>query len=172
MTHVICGSWWQCAPGLISPILAARITSSLDRISGGRASVNVVSGSGSADLEGVSLSHRERYELTHEWLAAFHGAFGPSPVTLVGKHLHIENGKNLLPSVQQPYPPVYFGGSSAAAREVAAKYADVYLSWGERPEELAEKFADVRQRAAIHGRQIRFGLRARNPYAEVRGGLA
>jgi alkanesulfonate monooxygenase len=147
-------------PGLISPILAARITASLDRISGGRASVNVVSGSGSQDLEGLPLSHGERYELTREWLAAFHGAFGRNPVTLVGKHLHVENGKNLLPPVQQPYPPVYFGGSSEAALEVAAAYADVYLSWGERPEELAEKFADVRRRAATYGRQIRFGLRA------------
>jgi alkanesulfonate monooxygenase len=147
-------------PGLISPILAARITSSLDRISGGRASVNVVSGSGRLDLEGLPLSHGERYELTREWLAAFRGAFGKDPVTLVGKHLHIENGKVLLPTVQRPYPPIYFGGSSEVAREVAAEYVDVYLSWGERPEEVGEKLADVRRRAAAHGRSVRFGLRA------------
>jgi alkanesulfonate monooxygenase len=37
---------------------------------------------------------------------------------------------------------------------------DVYLSWGERPEEVAEKFADVRRQAAARGRRVRFGLRA------------
>ena len=63
-------------PGLISPILAARINASLDRISNGRASLNVVSGSGRFDFEGLPLSHEERYELTREWLAAFRGAFG------------------------------------------------------------------------------------------------
>src|SRR5580658_8633448 len=63
-------------PGLISPILAARISASLDRISGGRANLNVVSGSGKFDFEGLPLSHEERYELTREWLAAFRGAFG------------------------------------------------------------------------------------------------
>jgi len=147
-------------PGLISPILAARITASLDRISNGRASLNVVSGSGKSDFEGLPLSHQERYQLTREWLAAFRGAFGSQAVNLKGKHIHVENGKALLPSVQRPYPPVYFGGSSDEARAVAAEFADVYLTWGERPAEVAEKIADVRRQAKQHGRQIRFGLRA------------
>ncbi len=147
-------------PALISPILAARITASLDRISGGRASLNVVSGSGTFDFEGVPLSHQERYALTREWLAAFRGAFGGQPVSLEGQHIHVESGKVLLPSVQRPYPPIYFGGSSEEARAVAAEHVDVYLSWGERREEVAEKFADVRTRAEARGRRVRFGLRA------------
>lgn len=146
-------------PALLSPILAARIAASLDRISGGRASLNVVSGSGTFDFEGVPLSHAERYELTREWLAAFRGAFG-GPVTVKGKHIRVENGKILLPSVQRPHPPIYFGGSSEEARATAAEHADVYLSWGERPEEVAEKFADVRKQAEARGRRVRFGLRA------------
>jgi alkanesulfonate monooxygenase len=147
-------------PGLISPILAARMSASLDRISNGRANFNVVSGSGKFDFEGLPLSHQERYELTREWLAAFRGAFGSDPVNFEGKHIHIENGKALLPSVQRPYPPIYFGGSSDAARSIAAEHVDVYLSWGERPEEVAEKFADVRRQAEARGRRVRFGLRA------------
>ncbi len=147
-------------PALISPILAARITASLDRISGGRASLNVVSGSGKFDFEGVPLSHRERYELTREWLAAFRGAFSDQPVSLDGMHIHVEKGKVLLSSVQRPYPPIYFGGSSEEARAAAAEHVDVYLSWGERPEQVAEKFADVRRQAEARGRRVRFGLRA------------
>jgi alkanesulfonate monooxygenase len=147
-------------PGLISPILAARINASLDRISNGRASLNVVSGSGRFDFEGLPLSHEERYELTREWLAAFRGAFGGDAVNFEGKHVRVENGKALLPSVQRPYPPIYFGGSSEEARAVAAEHVDVYLSWGERPDDVAEKFADVRKQADARGRQVRFGLRA------------
>src|ERR1700691_330863 len=147
-------------PGLISPILAARINASLDRISNGRASLNVVSGSGRFDFEGLPLSHEERYELTREWLAAFRGAFGSDAVNFEGKHVRVENGKALLPSVQRPYPPIYFGGSSEEARAVAAEHVDVYLSWGERPDDVAEKFADVRKQADARGRQVRFGLSA------------
>ncbi len=119
-------------PGLISPILAARISASLDRISNGRANLNVVTGSGKFDFEGLPLSHEERYEVTREWLGAFRAAFGGDAVNVKGKHIHVENGKPLLPSRQRPYPPIYFGGSSDDARSVAAEHVDVYLSWGER----------------------------------------
>ncbi len=98
--------------------------------------------------------------MTREWLAAFRGAFGSEPVNTKGRYVHIENGKALLPSVQRPYPPIYFGGSSDEARRVAAEHADVYLSWGEPPEEVAEKFADIRRQADARGRRVRFGLRA------------
>jgi alkanesulfonate monooxygenase len=42
---------------------------------------------------------------------------------------------------------------------VAARHADVYLSWGEPPAEVAVKIADVRRRAAGEGRTLRFGIR-------------
>jgi hypothetical protein len=58
-----------------------------------------------------------------------------------------------------PIPTVYFGGSSVPALEVAAKHVDVYLTWGEPPAAVAEKIAAVRERAARHGRPLRFGIR-------------
>ncbi len=61
--------------------------------------------------------------------------------------------------VQRPYPPLYFGGSSPAAHRVAARHADVYLTWGERPEAVAAKIIDVKSQAAEHGRTPRFGIR-------------
>lgn len=61
--------------------------------------------------------------------------------------------------MQQPYPPVYFGGSSDAAHDLAAEQVDTYLTWGEPPAEVAKKVADVRARAAKHGRTVRFGIR-------------
>ncbi len=130
-------------PGLISPILAARINASLDRISNGRANLNVVSGSGQFDFEGVPLSHEERYELTREWLEVIRRAFGNDAVNFKGKHIHVEHGRALLPSVQRPYPPIYFGGSSDEARAVAAEHVDVYLSWGERPDTEDEAWREA-----------------------------
>jgi alkanesulfonate monooxygenase len=60
-------------------------------------------------------------------------------------------------------PAIYFGGSSPAAGKVAARHADVYLTWGEPPEAVAEKIAWIRKLAAEEGRDetrpIRFGIR-------------
>lgn len=147
-------------PGLISPLLAARQVTSLDRISGGRASFNIVTGSGRNDLEGLPYTHDERYRLTREWLQVFTALLRGETVKYKGEYLDVENAKSLFNPVQQPYPPIYFGGSSDPARDIAAHYADYYLSWGERPEEMAEKIDDVRQKAERLGRAVQFGLRA------------
>jgi alkanesulfonate monooxygenase len=80
-------------------------------------------------------------------------------VDFEGKHLKVQNAKALYPPVQKPYPPLYFGGSSDAAHDLAAEQVDVYLTWGEPPAAVAEKLADVRERAARHGRTVKFGIR-------------
>ncbi|WP_122857036.1 LLM class flavin-dependent oxidoreductase, partial [Pseudomonas viridiflava] len=65
----------------------------------------------------------------------------------------------LYPPIQKPYPPLYFGGSSDAAHDLAADQVDVYLTWGEPPAAVAQKLADVRERAARKGRTVKFGIR-------------
>ena len=109
--------------------------------------------------DGVFLNHQERYEATDEFLSIWRGLLAGKIVNFTGKHLKIEDGELLFPSVQQPYPPIYFGGSSPTGQEVAVKHADVYLTWGEPVEQVKEKIASVRARAAKEGREVTFGIR-------------
>ena len=74
-----------------------------------------------------------------------------------GEFYTIERARAAYPTTQRP--TIYFGGSSPEAIEVAAEHADVYLTWGERPEQVAEKIERVQRAAARHGRTLRFGLR-------------
>ncbi|WP_295470186.1 FMNH2-dependent alkanesulfonate monooxygenase [uncultured Pseudomonas sp.] len=148
-------------PGIISPTVSARMAATLDRLSGGRLLINVVTG-GDPDEnrgDGVHLSHSERYEVTDEFLRIWRRVLQGEAVDLKGKHLHVENAKALYPPLQKPYPPLYFGGSSEAAHDLAAEQVDVYLTWGEPPAAVAAKLADVRERAARNGRTVKFGIR-------------
>ncbi|SDH02376.1 alkanesulfonate monooxygenase [Pseudomonas flavescens] len=148
-------------PGIISPTVSARMTATLDRLSGGRLLINVVTG-GDPDEnrgDGIHLSHAERYEVTDEFLRIWRRVLQGEAVDFDGKHLKVDNAKALYPPLQRPYPPLYFGGSSEAAHELAAEQLDVYLTWGEPPAAVAEKIADVRARAAKHGRTLKFGIR-------------
>ena len=148
-------------PGIISPTVSARMTATLDRLSGGRLLINVVTG-GDPDEnrgDGIHLSHSERYEVTDEFLRIWRRVLQGESVNFEGKHFKVENAKALYPPVQKPYPPLYFGGSSDAAHDLAAEQLDVYLTWGEPPAAVAEKIADVRARAAKHGRTVKFGIR-------------
>ena len=148
-------------PGIVSPTAAARMTATLDRLSGGRALINVVTGGDPAEAEGdgVFLSHDERYAVTEEFLDIWRDVLAGETVDYVGRHLRVKGAKVLYPPVQKPHPPLYFGGSSAAAHALAARHIDVYLTWGEAPAAVAEKIADIRRRVAAAGRTIRFGIR-------------
>lgn len=152
-------------PGLTTPGIAVRTAATFDRLSGGRLRVNVVTGGDQAELEadGFFADHATRYEISSEflrvWRAALSGEGGSDGFDYDGKHIKVKGAKTLYPPVQQPYPPIFFGGSSEAAHELAAEQVDVYLTWGEPPAAVAEKIADIRARAAKHGRTVRFGIR-------------
>ncbi len=148
-------------PGLMQPSVAARMTSTLDRLSNGRVLINVVAGGDPVELagDGLFLKHDERYEASNEFLTIWRGLLAGETVDFEGKHLKSKGGKLLFPPVQQPAPPVYFGGSSPAGQQVAAKHSDVYLTWGEPPAQVKEKIDSVRLQAEKEGRTVRFGIR-------------
>ena len=148
-------------PTTISPTSAARQAATFDRLSEGRLLVNVVAGGDSGDLEadGTFLSHDERYEHAREFLDIWTRLMAGEEVTHHGKHLQVNKAKLLYPPVQRPHPPLYFGGSSNAAHDIAAEQTELYLTWGEPPAEVEKKFADVRKRAEAAGRKVRFGVR-------------
>ncbi|TJZ69362.1 FMNH2-dependent alkanesulfonate monooxygenase [Chitiniphilus eburneus] len=148
-------------PGIISPTVSARQAATLDRISGGRLLINVVTGGDPDEQHGDGnfLDHAQRYEVTDEFLRIWRGVLSGEAVDFEGKHLKVKNAKALFPPIQQPYPPLWFGGSSPEAHQLAAQQLDVYLTWGEPPEAVARKIADVRAKAAAVGRSVRFGIR-------------
>jgi alkanesulfonate monooxygenase len=152
-------------PGLHQPALAARMAATFDRLSGGRLLINLVTGGDKAELEGdgVYLDHATRYEQSAEfiriWREIITNSHEGKSYDFEGKHLSVTGAKLLYPSLQKPHPPVYFGGSSAAAHDLAAEQVETYLTWGEPPAEVAKKIADVRARAAKHNRTVKFGIR-------------
>jgi alkanesulfonate monooxygenase len=148
-------------PGLQSPTVAARMTATLDRLSTGRLMINVVTGGDPVENkgDGIFLSHDERYEVTREFLAVYRDLLAGSIVNHRGKHITIEDGRLMYPPVQQPHPPLFFGGSSDVANDVAAESIDKYLTWGEPPSQVGEKINHVAALAAAKGRRISFGIR-------------
>ncbi|MEG5493293.1 FMNH2-dependent alkanesulfonate monooxygenase [Enterobacter hormaechei] len=148
-------------PSVVSPTVAARQAATLDRLSNGRALFNLVTGSDPQELagDGVFLDHTERYEASAEFTRVWRRLLEGETVTFEGKHIHVRDAQLYFPPVQQPRPPLYFGGSSDVAQELAAEQVDLYLTWGEPPELVKEKIAQVRAKAAEHGRTVRFGIR-------------
>lgn len=143
------------------PAPAARQAATLDQALHGRLLLNVVVGGDATELaaDGVFLDHDERYDAADEYLHIWRALLSGDTVDFEGRHYSVQGSRNFFPPVQQPHPPLYFGGSSPAAHELAGRHIDAYLSWGEPPAAVAAKIADVRKHAARHGRTVRFGVR-------------
>lgn len=148
-------------PSSMSPTFAARLASSLDRLSGGRFYLNVVVGGDAQELagDGVYLDHDARYRQAAEFFEVWKGVLAGRKVDLDGEFVHVTGAEHLLPPVQQPYPKLFFGGSSPVAHETVAANFDSYLTWAETIEDVKAKLDDVRARAAAHGRSLTYGLR-------------
>ncbi|MBM7770802.1 alkanesulfonate monooxygenase [Actinokineospora baliensis] len=146
-------------PGVISPTLAAQMAATYQRISGGRLLLNIVTGGDAVEQErfGDFHDHDARYARTDEFLSIVRGAWSGQPYSFEGEHLKVIGATTL--AQPEPTPAIYFGGSSDAALPVAARHADVYLTWGEPPSQVADKIAKVRALAEAEGRTPRFGVR-------------
>ena len=148
-------------PGTASPAYYARLATTLDRISNGRLLLNIVVGGSPAELagDGIHLEHDERYAHAEEFFTVFEELLDKGTASFDGKYIKATNARLGFPSVQNPRPPLYFGGSSDAGIDFSVGRVDKYLTWGEPPAQVAEKVTKVRKAAADRGREVSFGIR-------------
>src|SRR5690606_4799995 len=120
-------------PAIISPTVAARQAATADRLSHSRELFNLVTGGDpdELDADGVDLSPAEAHAAAAECPRIWPRVLEGETVDYAGKHSQVKGAKLLSPPVQQPRPPLYFGGSSEAAHELAAEQVELYLTWGE-----------------------------------------
>lgn len=146
-------------PGLLSPTLAAQMASTYQRLSGGRLALNIVIGAEDAEAArfGPRIDKATRYARAAEFLEIVRGAWSDEPVTFSGEFFDVTDATTR--ARPDPAPEIYFGGASADAEDVASRWADVYLAWGEPPAMVAERVERVRAKAAAHGRTLRYGIR-------------
>jgi alkanesulfonate monooxygenase len=147
-------------PGVASPAFYARQTAALDRLSKGRALLNIVVGGNPAELagDGIFLPHDERYDHAREFFDVWQKLIAGERVNYEGRYIVSKGARLNFPPVQKS-PPLYFGGSSDAAIAFAGERVETYLSWGEPPAQVAEKIERVREAASRNGRTVRFGIR-------------
>ncbi|WP_236416366.1 LLM class flavin-dependent oxidoreductase [Paenibacillus sp. JJ-223] len=177
-------------PGLVAPVLAARMGAALDQLSGGRAMINVVTGSSVKDLEELgdplAHAHDERYERASEYmevmkrswtqasglnLTEFAGSGAGeeeqgSQTEFKGKYYHFKAPVGMPETVQNPHPPFYLGGSSPIAKRIAVEHADTFLMWGEPHDWIQEQIEEIEtireqiRQETGQKRDMRYGMRA------------
>jgi dimethylsulfone monooxygenase len=154
-------------PNFHQPALFAKAAANIDRISGGRLALNVVSSWWADEARQYGLQfdeHDNRYARTSEWLKVVEGLWSEARFSFAGEYYRTDQ------AICAPKParhvPVYAGGESERAKSLIAGQCDAYVMHGDAPEVIDAKIADMRERRQIAGRgPMSFGMAA---YAIVR----
>ncbi len=150
------------------PPQLARQIATIDRMLGGRLTVNIIS----SDMPGEAMPSAPRYRRTVEAMSILKTLLNGDPLDFDGEFWKLKLDPPRIGTVSGKCPPFYFGGMSPDAREAAAQGCDVFLMWPDKTEAVQALIADMRTRAKNHGRTLRFGYRAhvivRNTESEAR----
>jgi FMNH2-dependent dimethyl sulfone monooxygenase len=154
-------------PNFHHPALFAKQAANIDRISGGRLALNVVSSWWADEARQYGLQfdqHDDRYARTSEWLDVVDGLWTQKRFSYAGKHYALDEA--ICSPKPAARPTIYAGGESETAKTMIAAQCDAYVMHGDPPEAIAPKIADMKaRREAAGGPPMQFGMAA---YAIVR----
>ncbi|MFT3974120.1 MAG: dimethyl sulfone monooxygenase SfnG [Amaricoccus sp.] len=149
-------------PGPWNPALAAKQIATISNLTNGRIAVNIVSGWFRGEFSSIGepwLDHDERYRRSEEFIRALRGIWGQDDFTFAGDFYRFRN-YTMKPKPIDPQPEIFQGGSSRAARDMAARVSDWYFTNGNTPDGLAAQVDDIRAKAAAEGRSVKIGVNA------------
>ena len=158
-------------PGIISPQLAAKMGASMDRISGGRSSINVVNGARKPefDLYGEWLEMESpRYRRMDEFLRVMKACWCEDEVTFKGEFNEIDAGRQFLRPQTAPRPPLYAATRTSEGMDVVARHCDTWFCsyhlnfrrYEESVEKIAADIEDMERRIAGRGKPMGYGISA------------
>jgi FMNH2-dependent dimethyl sulfone monooxygenase len=136
-------------PTFHSPALLAKQAANIDRISGGRLALNVVSSwwASEARMYGVPFDqHDDRYARTAEWLDVVDGLWRERSFSFRGRFYEIDEAVLEPKPVREPRPTIYAGGESPAAKALISRTCDAWLTHGDPPGVVGAKIDDMRTR--------------------------
>lgn len=147
-------------PGFIAPTLAARKYATLDQLLQGRLAIHVITGGSDSEQQrdGDFLTKAERYARTKEFLDIVKKSwYSPSAFDYDGTYYQVKQGFSEVKPAQA-HLPVYFGGSSAEALQVAAEHADIFALWGEPLAGAKQLIQQIQQQTKDFPRQSPLGF--------------
>ena len=137
------------------PLVAALMASTIDHVSGGRFSLNVVAGFNEQEFRMLGLevpSHEDRYGHAAEWMTIARRAWSEQePFDFDGDYIRVVEAVSQPKPLQRPAPPIMSAGTSEVGRRFAARHADINFvhlpSLEEMPAIVAAAKTDARDHA-------------------------
>jgi len=150
--------------GFRNPALTAKLSSTIDVISGGRFELGIGAGWKEDEWRAYGYgfpSLTERLDALGDHLAVITAMFGPGRATVEGRLAHVRGAVNVPKGIQERIPIIVGGNGRQRTAGYAVKYADELNYVFLEPKQIATRMAEVRARCEAEGRDpatLRFSL--------------
>ena len=146
---------------IFPPVVAAKLTATIDHISNGRFAINVVCGHAGQALDGLvgapELGHDEWYEYADEWIEILDRLWSqPDLFDYAGRFFNLKGAGSYPKPLQQPRPPIMNAGNSDVGQRWAARHSDMMFTAAPTGDYAAvkAKVDHIRAIAAEYGRDV------------------
>ncbi|PHM39495.1 dimethyl sulfone monooxygenase SfnG [Xenorhabdus mauleonii] len=147
-------------PGPWNPALAAKQIATISTLYNARIAVNIVSGWFRGEFKAIGeswLDHDERYLRSEEFIRCLQGVWSQPVFNFAGDFYRFRDYA-LNPKPLEPLPEIFQGGSSRAARDMAARVSDWYFTNGGSVEYIQKQIDDIRVKAQSYHHQVKIGV--------------
>lgn len=161
-------------PGILTPQVVAKMGATLDRISTGRFSINIVNGWWEEEFNlysngGWLVEPEARYRRMKEFVQVLIGLWTKDRFTLDGEFYHVNEGFLATKPYQLPHPPIYAASSSQSGKEIIAQYGNVFFvalpphrpgfhQFHENFQHIAHEIEVMKEKSAAYHRQLNYGF--------------
>lgn len=160
-------------PGIVSPQMVAKMGASLDRISGGRFSVNIIAGWWKEEMNlfgnGAWIEDADdRSQRMGEFVDVMRGLWTEESLSYSGKYFQADKARLPIRTVQTPCPPIYAASRSPAGKKIVAQKCDVWFVeyqtdfrlYETNAQGIADDIVAMQSQAAACGRSLEYGISA------------
>ncbi|WP_241586528.1 dimethylsulfone monooxygenase SfnG [Rosenbergiella epipactidis] len=147
-------------PGPWNPTLAAKQIATISHLTAGRIAVNIVSGWFRGEFKAIGepwLDHEERYLRSEEFIRCLKGIWQEERFSFNGDFYRYRDYV-MKPKPLSPLPEIFQGGSSRAARDMAARVSDWYFTNGNDLDGIRRQVDDIKHKASANQHSVRIGV--------------
>ncbi|HEX3972797.1 MAG TPA: LLM class flavin-dependent oxidoreductase [Stellaceae bacterium] len=146
-------------PVLFPPVVAAKMASTIDDISGGRFGINIVTGSFLDEYDQMGILppdyDKKRYQYASEWMQVVKRLWTEESVTFDGEWFHLNDCRCGPKPVQKPYPFIICAGTSDEGFRFTGKEGNYSFIGGVTVAQTKQFSQRVKQIAGEYGREIK-----------------
>ncbi len=133
------------------PIVTAKALASMDWLSSGRVTVTFAVGWLEEEFGWLGVPFHERGAISEEYIQAIIELWTKEEPEFEGRYVSFRDLAFEPKPVQQPHPPVWFGGDADRVLARTARYASGWWPFLTRPEDIPAKLDFIRSRPDYSG---------------------